>query len=109
MITRRSILTGLGATVFAAPAIVQFSNLMPVRGIIQAVESVLDEYEEGRWTPTFQWVDGEGRAQYIAHDGGTYQRVGRVLTLTIPVLSSVVPSAAAIGAYQIYGPGAVQR
>ena len=36
--SRRSFLTGLGASLIAAPAVVRFASLMPVRGIVQAVE-----------------------------------------------------------------------
>ena len=34
--SRRTFLTGLSASIIAAPAIVRFASLMPVRGIIQA-------------------------------------------------------------------------
>ena len=39
--SRRTFLTGLGASLIAAPAIVRFASLMPVRGIVQAVEPEL--------------------------------------------------------------------
>jgi hypothetical protein len=40
MITRRSILRGL----FAAPAVVAASSLMPIRGIVMPPELLLDPY-----------------------------------------------------------------
>ncbi len=37
MTTRRSFLTGLGASLIAAPAVVRAVSLMPVRGIVMPV------------------------------------------------------------------------
>ena len=34
--SRRTFLTGLSASLIAAPAVVRFASLMPVRGIVQA-------------------------------------------------------------------------
>jgi hypothetical protein len=38
--SRRSFLTGLAASLVAAPAVVRAASLMPVRGIIQPIESL---------------------------------------------------------------------
>ena len=62
MMNRRSFLTGLGSLV-AAPAIVPYASLMPVRGIVMTIDKYavpigFDEYEASMWRKLMQvaWV-----------------------------------------------------
>jgi len=54
--TRRAFLTGLGGALIAAPAIVRASSLMPVRGIVMAVEEWTDDIYLARQVGPFPFI-----------------------------------------------------
>tara|TARA_B100000902_G_scaffold40144_1_gene47757 strand:+ start:36 stop:1721 length:1686 start_codon:yes stop_codon:yes gene_type:complete len=43
-------------------------------------KEILDDYEEGQWTPTIQFSSGGNTATYGSNTGGWYTKVGRLVT-----------------------------
>ncbi len=88
--TRRAFLLGLG-TALAAPAVVRADSLMklwvpPAPKLIASMEDVqnglLDDYEEGYWTPTVNWSDTRvGRIKF-EHVQGRYVKIGKKVFLS---------------------------
>lgn len=67
LLTRRGILTGLGAAL-AAPAIVHAANLMPIRGIVMSI----DDFYPRPPIPARAYYYSGGWAVWMAADGQMY-------------------------------------
>ena len=69
MISRRGLITGFGASLLAAPAIVRASSLMPVRALPL------------EWTE-YRWNDGMSDRDGIVRIGYRYSTTGRIVRHT---------------------------
>jgi len=63
----------------------------PATQVASSDANTLDDYEEGTWTPTFSLGSGSGS---FVTEIATYTKIGRIVTLSIRIVSSSVSSAA---------------